>query len=80
VRWCNLSELFVTVSSELFIAEISELRSDARKKQRQNQASYYFQSHARHGFSRLWYGSVADEIVDAAPCAVLVLKMPQAKH
>lgn len=34
-------------------------------------------SHARHGFSRLWFGSVADEIVDAAPCTVVVLKMPQ---
>ena len=37
-------------------------------------------SHARHGFSRLWFGSVADEIVDAAPCTVVVLKMPQAKR
>jgi nucleotide-binding universal stress UspA family protein len=36
-------------------------------------------SHARHGFSRLWFGSVADEIVDAAPCTVVVLKMPQDK-
>jgi nucleotide-binding universal stress UspA family protein len=34
-------------------------------------------SHARHGFSRLWFGSVADEIVDAAPCTAVVLKMPQ---
>jgi len=33
-------------------------------------------SHARHGFSRLWFGSVADEIVDAAPCTAIVLKMP----
>ncbi len=33
-------------------------------------------SHARHGFSKLWFGSVADEIVDAAPCTVVVLKMP----
>jgi len=32
-------------------------------------------SHARHGFSHLWFGSVADEIVDAAPCTVIVLKM-----
>jgi nucleotide-binding universal stress UspA family protein len=32
-------------------------------------------SHGRHGFSRLWFGSVADEIVDAAPCTVVVLKM-----
>lgn len=38
-------------------------------------------SHARHGFSKLWFGSVADNIVDEAPCATLVLKMPhQAKH
>jgi len=36
-------------------------------------------SHARQGFSRLWFGSVADEIVDAAPCTVVVLKMPQDK-
>jgi len=33
-------------------------------------------SHVRHGFSRLWFGSVADEIVDAAPCTAIVLKMP----
>ncbi len=33
-------------------------------------------SHARHGFARLWFGSMADEIVDAAPCTVIVLKMP----
>jgi nucleotide-binding universal stress UspA family protein len=32
-------------------------------------------SHGRHGFARLWFGSVADEIVDAAPCTVVVLKM-----
>jgi nucleotide-binding universal stress UspA family protein len=36
-------------------------------------------SHARHGFARLWFGSVADEIVDAAPCTVVVLKMPADK-
>ncbi len=36
-------------------------------------------SHARHGFSHLWFGSVADEIVDASPCAVLVLKMSEDK-
>ena len=34
-------------------------------------------SHGRHGFARLWHGSVADEIVDAAPCTVVVLKMQQ---
>lgn len=34
-------------------------------------------SHVRHGFSRLWFGSVADEIVDATPCTAIVLKMPQ---
>lgn len=34
-------------------------------------------SHARHGFSRIWFGSVADEIADAAPCTVIVLKMPK---
>jgi nucleotide-binding universal stress UspA family protein len=37
-------------------------------------------SHARHGFARLWFGSVADEIVDAAPCTVVVLKMPPKGH
>jgi len=36
-------------------------------------------SHARHGFSRLWFGSVADEIADAAPCAVIILKMETSK-
>ena len=36
-------------------------------------------SHVRHGFSRFWFGSVAEEIVNAAPCSVIVLKMPQDK-
>ena len=34
-------------------------------------------SHGRHGFERFWFGSVADDIVDSAPCTVVVLKMPQ---
>jgi nucleotide-binding universal stress UspA family protein len=33
-------------------------------------------THARHGLARLWYGSVADEIIETAPCTVVVLKMP----
>ena len=33
-------------------------------------------SHGRSGLSRLWFGSMADAIVDKSPCAVLVLKMP----
>jgi nucleotide-binding universal stress UspA family protein len=37
-------------------------------------------SHARHGFSRLWFGSVADEIADAAPCTVVILKMEASKN
>ena len=31
-------------------------------------------SHCRQGFSRFWLGSLAEEIVAAAPCSVLVLK------
>jgi len=34
-------------------------------------------SHVRHGFKRFWFGSVAEEIVDAAPCTGIVLKMPE---
>ena len=33
-------------------------------------------SHLRHGFSKFWFGSVAEEIAAIAPCTALVLKMP----
>lgn len=35
-------------------------------------------SHMRHGLSRFFNGSVAEEIVGAAPCNVVVLKMAEA--
>jgi nucleotide-binding universal stress UspA family protein len=33
-------------------------------------------SHGRHGFEKFFYGSVSEEISGAAPCSVLVLRLP----
>ena len=58
-------------------SEIAEVITEACKKY--NADAVIVPTHARHGFSRLWFGSVADEIVDATPCTTIVLKMPQTK-
>ena len=67
----------ITATSEILSGETAEVIAETCK--RYNADEVIVPSHARHGFSRIWYGSVADEIVDEAPCAVLVLKMPQGK-
>jgi Universal stress protein family len=36
-------------------------------------------SHARHGISRLLWGSKAEEVVRECPCPVLVVKAPPPK-
>ncbi|MBS1992754.1 MAG: universal stress protein [Cyanobacteria bacterium SZAS LIN-3] len=69
--------LNITATSEISEGEVAQVIADACKKHGADEA--IVPSHARHGFSRLWFGSVADEIVDAAPCTVVVLKMPQTK-
>lgn len=61
------------VSKEMPTGEIAEVIAEACKKYSADEV--IVPSHARHGFSRLWFGSVADEIVDAAPCTTIVLKM-----
>ncbi|HEY9719167.1 MAG TPA: universal stress protein [Trichormus sp.] len=68
-------QLGVIVTREIVEGEVAEVIA-ARCKQF-DADEVIVPSHARHGFSRLWFGSVADEIVDAAPCTVIVLKMAQ---
>lgn len=63
------------VTSSILTGETADLIARVCKETGADEA--LVPSHARHGFSRLWFGSVADEIVDAAPCTVVVLKMPQ---
>ncbi len=67
-------KLSINASTEIVKGEIADAIADVCKQV--GAESVLVPSHARHGFSRLWFGSVADEIVDAAPCTVIVLKMP----
>jgi nucleotide-binding universal stress UspA family protein len=73
------AQLGVIVTREIVDGEVADVI--AQRCRQFDADEVIVPSHARHGFSRLWFGSVADEIVDAAPCTVIVLKMPQdAKH
>ena len=63
------------VTTEVLRGEIADVIADACERFSADEV--IVPSHARHGFSRIWFGSVADDIVDAAPCTVIVLKMPQ---
>jgi nucleotide-binding universal stress UspA family protein len=67
--------LHINITTDIVKGETAEVIAQACKQFGADQV--IVPSHARHGFSRLWFGSVADEIVDAAPCTVVVLKMPQ---
>jgi nucleotide-binding universal stress UspA family protein len=69
--------LDIDATADVLTGETAEVIAQACKRFDADQV--IVPSHARHGFSRLWFGSVADEIVDAAPCTVIVLKMPQDK-
>lgn len=66
-------KLGATSFAHILQGETAEVIADACRQLDADEA--IVPSHARHGFSRLWFGSVADEIVDAAPCTVVVLKM-----
>jgi len=66
-------KLGIEVSVDILSGETAAVIADACKKF--DADAVITPSHVRHGFSRLWFGSVADEIVDAAPCNVIVLKM-----
>lgn len=70
--------LGITATKEILNGEIAEVIAETCQKYDADEC--IVPSHARHGFSRIWFGSVADEIVDAAPCTVVVLKMPQTKR
>lgn len=64
-------------TTDVIYGDIAEVIADSCKKYEADQA--IVPGHARHGFARLWFGSISGEIVDAAPCAVVVLKIPQGK-
>jgi len=70
----NIKEsLNFDASAKILNGEIAEVVAQECKEFDADQV--LVPSHARHGFSRIWFGSVADGIVDAAPCTVVVLKM-----
>jgi nucleotide-binding universal stress UspA family protein len=69
--------LNINATAEILSGETAEVIAQACRQYGADEA--IVPSHARHGFSRLWFGSIANEIVDAAPCTVVVLKMPQEK-
>ena len=68
-------KLSIEATTAILNGEVAQVIADECK--RFDADEVIVPSHARHGFSRLWFGSVADEIVDEAPCTVVVLKMPQ---
>ena len=70
--------LNIKATAEILSGETAEVIAQACKQFGADEV--IVPSHARHGFSRLWFGSVAEEIVDAAPCSGVVLKMPQGKR
>ncbi len=70
--------LNITATTDILTGETAEVISHACKQF--DADAVIVPSHARHGFSRLWFGSMADDIADAAPCTVIMLKMPQTKH
>jgi len=65
--------LNITATVDILTGDAADVIAKACKEFGADEA--IVSSHGRHGFSRLWFGSVADEIVDAAPCTVVVLKM-----
>ena len=68
-------KLGITATTAILSGEVAPTVSEVCKSL--NADELIVPSHHRHGFSRLWFGSVADALVDAVPCAALVLKMPQ---
>lgn len=71
------AKLNIDATAEILEGEVAQAIATACKNFGADEA--IVPSHARHGFSRLWFGSIADEIVDAAPCTVVVLKMSESK-
>jgi nucleotide-binding universal stress UspA family protein len=65
--------LNISATVDILTGETAQVIADACEKF--DADAVLVPSHARHGFSRIWFGSIADEIVDAAPCTVVVLKM-----
>ena len=69
-------KLGAKVTAEILTGETPEVIAAVCKRVEADEA--IVPSHVRQGLNRLWFGSVADEIVEAAPCTVVVLKMPSA--
>ena len=68
--------LGITATVEIAAGEIAEVVAAVCKREQAD--AVIVPSHARHGFSRLWFGSVAQEILEAAPCTAIILKLPAA--
>jgi nucleotide-binding universal stress UspA family protein len=68
-------KLGITATTGILSGEIAPVIAEECK--RLSADELIVPSHHRHGFSRLWFGSVADSLVDASPCATLVLHIPQ---
>lgn len=69
--------LNIDATTEILEGETAQVIAQACKKLDADEV--IVPAHVRHGFSRLWFGSVSEEIVSAVPCSVVVLKMPQGK-
>ncbi len=70
-------KLNINATVEIIEGEVAAVIANACKQFGADEA--IVPGHVRHGFARFWFGSIADEIVDAAPCTVVVLKMPETK-
>ncbi len=63
-----------SITAEILTGETAEVVAEACERFSADEV--IVPTHSRHGFSRFWFGSVADDIVDATPCTAVVLKMP----
>ena len=70
-------KLGAAVTTDILSGETADVIAEVCKQRDADEV--IVPSHARHGFSRFWFGSVADEIADEAPCSALILKMAQNK-
>lgn len=69
--------LKINATAEVLTGETAEVIAQACEQFEADEV--IVPSHHRHGFSRFWFGSIADDIVDVAPCTTIVLQMPKEK-
>ena len=66
-------KLGIVASAEIVYGEILDVIAESCNQHHADEA--IVPTHARHGLNRLWFGSVAEQIVDTAPCTVVVPKI-----